>query len=213
MRRPIAVNWTSYDLGQVADRVSDVAADLADYLGCFIPQGGGQTKHALMGPVAKVLSSARTELLVPEDLLGLAVRVHEQTSSDEGRGLSDDHRKKLETGVHKLVSLLNDVPAAARSDLLSRVDHAVYWLRKKSQLQRWSDVQQAFRQFLKDEYSDDEAFRDAWGEVAVKENWTMDRAPYPSRGLTARGGQIDADVTRFWELRRGEGSPPEDTDD
>lgn len=213
MRRPIAVNWTSYDLGQVADRITEVAAKLAAYLECFIPEGGGQSKHALMGPVAKVLSSARAELLVPEDLLGLAVRVHEQTSRDEGRGLSNEHRDSLEQGIRGLVLLLTEVPAASRSDIISSLDHAVYWFRKKSQFQHWSDVQEDFREFLRAKYSDDTAFRTAWGEPAVKKDWTLATAPYPSRKLSQRGSQIDADVTGFWELKRGAGQAPEDIDE
>jgi len=202
VRRPIVVNWTSFDLGQVTDRITEVAQELAAYLDSFNPEGGARSKHALMGPVAKVFASARGALLVPEDLLGLAIRVHEQTSRDQGRALTTEHRRHLEEGIRRLVELLNEVPEAARSDIIGSLDHSVYWLRKKAQLKRYERVHQEFRDYLRAKYGDDEGLREAWGETAVDTGWTLDTVPYPSRNLESHKGRVGSDVTEFWRLRR-----------
>jgi len=202
VRQPIVVNWTSFNLGQVTDCISEVAQELAAYLDCFNPEGGARTKHALMGPVAKVFASARGALLVPEDLLGLAIRVHEQTSVDKGRALTAKHRGHLEEGIRGLVNLLDEVPEASRSDIIASLDHSVYWLRKKAQLERYERVHQDFTDYLRAKYGDDEGLREAWGETAVDSDWTLDTVGYPSRNLGSHKGQIGLDVAEFWRLRR-----------
>jgi hypothetical protein len=195
MRRAlIVVQQQPYDWEAVKPHIQEVAAHFAAYLDEFRSKRGSASKHAVLGPVGKLLNKAASGERNLESLLGYTVRIHEM--SNISSYLSPEALSHLREGAVKLIALLSDAPLAARDRIVAQVDDAVYYLRRKQYAEFLEGRQQSFGDFLRKQYNGDEAqLQAAWGDEAV----TFSEVPYPSenRAQKAKSDVMAQDIRAF----------------
>jgi hypothetical protein len=165
------------------------------------PYRFGRTKHAVMGPVAKVLERAQTGHWSVEDLTGYALRVHEMNPRAKGF-VSPEARMAMESGIRELVQLIQTVPVTVLANVLERLEYALYYRRRKRASEWFDGIKQEFVRFLHSRYDTVEALREAWKD----KNADFDNA-YPSRSSGAyrnAKGKRREDVDAFLSGRTGE---------
>lgn len=202
MKRPlIMVQQQPYDWEAAKKQVEEIAGHFAAYLGGYRSKRATGSKHAVLGPVGKLLNKAAAGERNLDSLLGYTVRIHEMSSA---RGyLSPDALKRLRQGAEGLLNLLSDAPVAVRSRLIEQVDDAVYYRHQKEKYERWHNQRAAFIAFLRDKYNnDEEQFKAAWADDAVP----FDEVRYPSRNQQqkAKSEAKAEDIGAFWESQKEE---------
>jgi hypothetical protein len=206
MKRPlIVVQQQPYDWESAKKQVEDVAAHFASYLGEYRSKRATGSKHAVLGPVGKLLNKTAAGERNLESLLGYTVRIHEMSS--KGGYLSPNALEHLQQGAEQLLNLLADAPVAVHSRLIEQVDDAVYYQHQKQHYE-WlhsymTEKREAFISFLRDKYVTEEAFKQAWSE---KEAVGFDEVPYPSKGQqkAARSKAKSEDMKEFWKSQKEE---------
>lgn len=191
-RKPIAVHWEQFNFEAAKPEVEEIAHHFGAYLSSYREREGARSRHATMGPVGKLLQQVRTGEWGMEDLLGFAVRAHEM--SDAKGYLSPEAHDQLRLGIEKLLDLLQRAPLTARPTLLSRVEYATYYQRKRGLLEYLRGVKSEWSTFLRTKYADDQALRQAWGDPKV----SFERLPYPSeKALAQATGAKREDISAF----------------
>lgn len=210
MKRPlIVVQQQPYDWEAAKKQVEEIAGRFAAYLGEYRSKRATGSKHAVLGPVGKLLNKAAAGERNLDSLMGYTVRVHEMSSA--GGYLSPEALERLRQGAEGLLNLLSDAPVAVRSRLIEQVDDAVYYRHQKRHYE-WlhnymAEKRAAFIAFLRARYNDDEEqFKDAWDKDAV----SFDEVLYPSKGQQqkAKSTAKAEDIKAFWESQKEE--PEED---
>jgi len=199
MKRPlIVVQQEPYEWETAKRRIQEIAANFAAYLGEYRSMRATGSKHAVLGPVGKLLDKAAAGERNLESLLGYTVRIHEMSS--RGGYLSPSALENLRQGAEGLLALLSDAPVAVRSRLIEQVDDAVYYRHRKEYYERLNNIRTAFIAFLRSKYENDEQqFKAAWGPDAV----SFDEVRYPSRrqqGEAKSEAKAD-DIKAFKSLR------------
>jgi hypothetical protein len=195
MRRSlIVVQQQPYDWEKAKPHIQEVAMHFAAYLDEFRSKRDSYSKHAVLGPVGKLLSKATSGERNLESLLGFTVRIHEM--SNISSYLSPQALEHLREGAGQLISLLDEAPLAARERIVAQVDDATYYLRRKQDAEFLEGRRQAFAAFLRERYDGDETeLQSAWS----KEDVTFDEVPYPSenRAKKAKTEKMAQDIRAF----------------
>lgn len=206
MKRPlIVVQQQPYDWEAAKKQVEEIAGHFADYLSEYRGKRATGSKHAVLGPVGKLLGKAAAGERNLDSLLGYTVRIHEMSS--QGGYLPPTAMEHLRQGAEKLLDLLSEAPVAVRSRLIEQIDDAVYYRRQKAHYE-WlhaymAEKRAAFITFLRNKYKDnEEQFKAAWGQDAVP----FDQVPYPSKNQQqkAKSKAKAEDIKAFWEFQKEE---------
>jgi hypothetical protein len=200
MRRIITVRGGRFDLDSARPKIESIVEQFDKYLDEY-PVKTAKSKHAVMGPVAKILERAQTRKWDAQALTGYALRVHEMNPKARGY-LSPAARQALEEGTTQLVALCREVPVTAVAKVVERIDYSLYYVRRKKGIEWLENTRQMFIRFLRDKYNGDFGkLADAWGKDA-KDISDFDELRYPSdkneayqKAGTAKRGDID----EFWK--------------
>ncbi|RJX27672.1 MAG: hypothetical protein C4554_03910 [Dethiobacter sp.] len=194
MRKPLITKEGRFDPASVRPQMEKVIDAFDRYLEVS-PYRLGRTKHAVMGPVAKILERSLTGSWSVNDLAGYALRVHEMHPATRGF-VSTEARIALETGIQELMELINMVPVTARAKVLEKVEFGLYYCRRKRASEWMERIRKDFEHFLQSRYESVDAFREAWKD----KNATFG-AIYPSIKNDAykkSKGMRKADIDEFW---------------
>jgi len=201
MRKVITVHGGRFDLDSVRPKIEGIVAEFDKYLNDY-PVKTAKSKHAVMGPVAKILERAQTRKWDAQALAGYALRVHEMNPKARGY-LSPAARQALEEGTTQLVALCREVPVTAVAKVVERIDYSLYYVRRKKGIERLEDTRQMFIRFLKNKYKGNfSTLAATWGEKDVKETERFDDIRYPSDKSDVYKKAGDAkkgDVDEFWK--------------
>ena len=206
MKRPlIMVQQQPYDWEAAKKQVEEIARHFAAYLGEYRSKRATGSKHAVLGPVGKLLNKAAAGERNLDSLLGYTVRIHEMSSA--GGYLSPDALERLRQGAEGLLNLLSDAPVAVRSRLIEQVDDAVYYRHQKRHYE-WlhnymAEKRTAFIAFLRARYNnDEEQFKAAWDDDAVP----FDEMRYPGKNQQqkAKSKAKAEDIKAFWKSQKEE---------
>lgn len=161
MRKPISIQVPRFDVDTVQPQIDEICGAFDRYLGMYRGRGSA-SKHALMGPVGKIISEIQHGRTDPASLKGYALHVHEAAE----RFLNLDAIVALDSGIDLLVALMarQDVPRTAHDAILDRIDYGVYYARRKHQIEQREQFNQAFRDHLRQQYGSVEGLSAAWNE-------------------------------------------------
>ncbi|NLC77319.1 MAG: hypothetical protein GX750_06830 [Clostridia bacterium] len=195
MRKPIMTKESKFDPKTVKDKIEKIIEAFDLYLENS-PYRFGRSKHAVMGPIAKILDRAQTGSCSPADLTGYAIRMHEMHRQSNGI-ISNTARLHLETGILELVNLVEQVPVTAFPKILERIDYGLYYYRRKRTSEWLSEMSQKFEHFLRSKYSTEDELREAW-----KDKKASFSGVFPSRNnkaYTDGKGTRRQDIDEFWQ--------------
>ena len=197
MKRPlIVVQQQPYDWETAKQQIGEIAGHFAAYLDNFRSKRKMSSKHAVLGPVGKLLNKADGGERNLEALLGYTVRVHEM--SNVSSYLSPTGMEHLTAGTGALLTLLDEAPLSARDRIIAQVDDGVYYLRRKQWYEFMESRRQQFVAFLREQYNNDvEKFMAAWGDDAVP----FDKVRYPGKNQqkNAKSQAKSDDIQTFWK--------------
>jgi len=215
MRKVIAVQSEHFDLDSIRPKLESIVGKFAQYLDDY-PIKTVRSKHALMGPVAKILERAQTRNWDAQSLTGYAMRVHEMNPKTRGF-LNPFALQALEEGTVELVALCHEVPVTVVAKVVERIDYGVYYVRRKKGLERLEDTRQMFIRFLKIKYdSDFDRLAEAWGEKDIKDIKSFDGIRYPSakNGVYKGAGPATKnDIDEFWTQYADQAAREEEDDE
>lgn len=200
MRKPLITKGERFDLSAVRPQV-EAAIDSFDHYLEASPYRLGRTKHAVMGPVAKILERAQTGQWSVEELAGYALRVHEMNPRAKGF-VSSEARSAMEAGILELTRLIGMVPITVRAKVLEKLEYGLYYRRRKKASEWMEQIRKEFEAFLKSRYETEAALREAW-----KDKTASFESIYPSRTNVAyhKGkGKRKEDIDIFWSTRHEE---------
>lgn len=200
MRKIITVHSGRFELESVNPQIESVIKLFDRYLDEY-PAKTAKSKHAVMGPVAKILERVQTGKWDAQALTGYALRVHEMNPKAT-RYLSPEARKALEDGTNQLVKLCKEVPVIAVAKVIEQIDYGLYYVRRKKSLEWLNGIRLKFGSFLQDKYDNNfPTLVDAWGEKDTKEITGFDEIKYPSRGdANKKYSSIHkSDIDEFWK--------------
>ncbi len=201
MRKVIAVRGGRFDLDSVRSQMEAIVALFDKYLDEY-PVKTAKSKHAVMGPVAKILERAATRRWDAQALTGYALRVHEMNPKAGGY-LSLAARQALEDGTAGLVDLCRQVPVTAVAKVVERIDYSLYYARRKKGIEWLENTRQMFIRFIRDRYGNDfTQLRAQWGEEDLEGVEDFDDLRYPSDKSEAykKASQPrKKDVDEFWQ--------------
>ena len=194
IQRPLyVVRPERFDANELKPRVEAIAGSFAAYLAEW--RGSGSSRHALMGPVARVLDLVRRGQADFGEIMGRALRMHEMAVPF----LSADARQGLEQGVRDLLGVVENCPLAARRRVLEQVEYHVYYLRRMELLRRLEQVYDAWRDFVQQKYGDIAAVQRAWGDSKYQD---FARLPFPSRRRAGEDSPLGRDIKEFLEKHK-----------
>jgi len=195
MRKPITVQCRRFDLDSIKPKMESIICAFDTYLDGYAVKTA-RSKHAIMGPVAKILERAQTRRWDVEGLVGYALRIHEMNPKSHGF-ISLEARAALERGTKEVIELCRDVPVTSVAKVIERLDYSIYYRRRVKALTRIEKIRSAFVNYLKDQYPDDNALALAWKEKGL----TFESVRYPSQSSDsykkAKGSKKD-DIDGFW---------------
>jgi hypothetical protein len=193
-RSLIVVQQQPYDWEAAKQHTGSIAEHFSAYLADFRSKRASTSKHAVLGPVGKLLNKAAAGERNLESLLGYTLRIHEMSSKRSY--LSPAGLEHLRSGAAELLTLLDTAPLAARDRILAQVDDGVYYLRRKDLFEFLEGRRQDFIDFLRNKYAGDEAqFMSAWGKDAVA--FGEVRYPSSNQQKSAKSETKSADIQAF----------------
>jgi len=211
MRKVITVRSGRFDLDSVRPKVESIVMQFDKYLDEY-PVKTAKSKHAVMGPVAKILERAQTRKWDAQALTGYALRVHEMNPKARGY-LSPAARQALEEGTAQLVTLCREVPVTAVAKVVERIDYSLYYARRKKGIEWLENTRQMFIRFLQDKYNGNlAALTRSWGKDA-KDIGTFDEIRYPSNkseSYKKAGIAKKSDIDQFWKQYADQAAEEED---
>ncbi|MEW6664400.1 MAG: hypothetical protein AB1512_04160 [Thermodesulfobacteriota bacterium] len=200
MRKVITVRGGRFDLDSVRPKIESIVMQFDKYLDEY-PVKTAKSKHAVMGPVAKILERAQTRKWDAQALTGYALRVHEMNPKARGY-LSPAARQALEEGTAQLVALCREVPVTVVPKVVERIDYSLYYVRRKKGIEWLENTRQMFIRFLQDKYGGNlGTLTGAWDKDA-KDISSFDEIRYPSDKSEAykrAGAAKKSDIDKFWE--------------
>lgn len=197
MREPLVTKGGRFDPTSVRPQMETVINVFDRYLENS-PYRLGKSKHAVMGPVAKILERAQTGHWSIEDLAGYALRVHEMHRKARGF-VSTEARTALESGVRELMRLVETVPVTSLAKVLEKLEYGLYYRRRKGASEWMDNIRKDFEQYLSLRYPTVEDLKEAWKE----KNITFEGV-YPSKNNDAykkSKGKRKEDIDDFWRTR------------
>jgi hypothetical protein len=212
MRKVITVRSARFDLDSVRPKIETIVVQFDRYLDEY-PVKTAKSKHAVMGPVAKILERAQTRKWDAQALTGYALRVHEMNPKTRGY-LSPTARQALEDGTKQLVALCCEVPVTAVAKVVERVDYSLYYVRRKKGIEWLENTRLMFVRFLQGKYGDDFGrLTAAWGDKDIKDMAGFDGIRYPSdknEAYTKAGVAKKRDIDEFWKQYADQATREED---
>lgn len=197
------------------DRVKQEMQEIVTLFDAYLEEyrAQGTSKHAIMGPIAKILQRAQTGQWLTESLTGYAVRVHEMRPKTRGY-ISPEAVQELEEGTKRLIAFLGSIPVTAIPKVVEQIDYGVYYERQRKNIKARAERQEAMKgelaALLHAKYASDADFAQAWND---KRFTTMDSLPYyfgPTSATYKKAiGQMKADMEEFYELVKKKGQAPE----
>jgi len=152
------------DLDRIRELRQEAAQALVRYLDTFHPEGERTgSKHALMGPVGKLLTRVTsTGDINWEAVKGYVLSVHKNQQT--GRGVSAEAAERLDAAVDLLAQLRALLPPTKWLKTVEDLDDEVFFLVYKQRLvgQR-KGIQKAFQEWLKTKYASIEDLNDLFG--------------------------------------------------
>lgn len=211
MRKVITVHGGRFDLDSVRPKIEGIVMQFDKYLDEY-PVKTAKSKHAVMGPVAKILERAQTRKWDAQALTGYALRVHEMNPKARGY-LSPAARLALEDGTAQLVTLCREVPVTAVAKVVERIDYSLYYARRKKGIEWLEKTRQMFTRFVQDKYNGNlGALTESWGKDA-KDIGTFDEIRYPSnKSETYKKASAakKSDIDEFWKQYADQAAEEED---
>ncbi len=209
MRKVIALQMEKPKLNpaETRERIGEIVALFDAYLNEY-PVKSARSKHAVMGPVAKLLDRAQAGQWDAEPLTGYALRMHEMNPRTGGR-ISQAAVASLREGTEKLLTLCRDVPVTALASTVEQIDYSLYFQRRKKGLAWMEQRQTELQSFLHSKYTSDEAFAKAWG--LKKGSQISNQYFFGAGSATYRKGTdtLHADMDEFYQLMKQKGESPE----
>ena len=193
--RPLyVVRPERFDAKELKPKIEAIASSFAAYLAEW--RGSGSSRHALMGPAARVLDLVRRGQADFGEIMGRALRMHEMAAPY----LSPNGRQSLEQGVRDLLDAIEGCPLAARRRVLEQVEYHVYYLRRMELLRRMEAVYNAWRDFVQQKYGGDiAAVQRAWGDSRYQD---FAKLPFPSRQRAKEDSPLGQDIKEFLQKHR-----------
>ncbi len=214
MRKVIMVRGGRFDLDIVRPQIEAIVARFDQYLDEY-PVKTAKSKHAVMGPVAKILERAATRKWDAQALTGYALRVHEMNPKARGY-LSPTARQALEEGTAQLVELCRTIPVTAVAKVVERIDYSLYYARRKKGIEWLEDTRKMFIRFLGEKYQNDfNLLVNAWGEKDTKDLSDFADVRYPSDKSDAykkASAAKKADIDAFWQQYQDQAIREEEED-
>ena len=201
MKKVITVRGGRFDLNSVRPQIEAIVARFDQYLDEY-PVKTAKSKHAVMGPVAKILERAATGKWDAQALTGYALRVHEMNPKAQGY-LGPTARQALEEGTTQLVELCRTIPVTAVAKVVERIDYSLYYARRKKGIEWLENTRQMFIRFLQEKYQND--FKElvkAWGGKDTQDLTGFADVRYPSDKSEAykkASPGKKADIDAFWQ--------------
>jgi hypothetical protein len=193
--RPLyVVRPERFDANELKPKIESIASSFAAYLAEWPTRGN--SRHALMGPVARVLDLVRRGQADFGEIMGRALRMHEMAAPY----LSPGGRQSLEKAVRDLLDAIEGCPLAARRRMLEQVEYHVYYLRRMELLRRLEKVYDAWRDFVQQKYGGDiAAVQRAWGDSRYQD---FAKLPFPSRRRAGEDSPLGRDIREFLEKHK-----------
>lgn len=198
----------------VATQIKEIVTLLDGYLEEY-PVKNARSKHALMGPVAKVLDRAKAGKWDAEPLTGYALRMHEMNPRSYGGYISHTAIDNLRNGIEKLLSLCQIVPKTALATVVEQIDYSLYYQRRVKGIEWLEGRSHDLRQYLQDKYQDNAAFQKAW---ALKRSTALTLETIRYFGINNsryRDGNesLKADMNEFYQKMREQNQNPDVVED
>ncbi len=198
---------------EIKKRIAEIVALFDGYLDEY-PIKSARSKHAVMGPVAKILERAQAGQWDAEPLTGYALRMHEMNPRTGGH-ISQAAVSKLREGTEKLLALCRDIPVTALASTVEQIDYSLYFQRRVKGMAWLESQKKALVEFLQSKYGTDEAFARAWGLKAKKGQppRIADQYYFGPRTKSYLNGNetLQADMDEFYQLMTEQGESPEAT--
>jgi len=212
MKKVVTVRGERFDLDSFRPQIEAIVACFDQYLDEY-PVKTAKSKHAVMGPVAKILERAATHKWDAQSLTGYALRVHEMNPKARGY-LSPTARQALEKGTTQLVELCRTIPVTAVAKVVERIDYSLYYARRKKGVEWLENTRQMFIRFLQEKYHDNfNELVKAWGEKDTKDITGFADVRYPSDKSESYKKASDnkkADIDAFWLQYQDQAIPEEE---
>ncbi|MFN8628000.1 MAG: hypothetical protein U0587_18765 [Candidatus Binatia bacterium] len=184
---------TSLNPEDLRKMMVDIVDDFDAYLDAFPGAKVGRSKHAVMGPVARVLDRLRHGRGDVEDTVGYALRVHEGNPHAAGF-ISPDALGHLKNGTAKLKDLLVAVPAGSIARTVERIDYAVYFRRREKSVAFMHEISQKFASYVN-------------ADPERQQMWAGKLPHFPSKSgkwFDKLDEKLKVDIAAFWEQIRNE---------
>jgi hypothetical protein len=138
---------------EIKEKRSEVTRSLIEYLETFKPEGDqGDSKHALMGPVGKLLTRITTTGDINWDAVkGYILSIHKNQQAP--RGVSPDAAERLDAAIMQLDELRNLLPPTKWLKTVEDIDDEVFFgLYKGKLLGQRKGIQKKFHAWLKENH-------------------------------------------------------------
>lgn len=147
--------------GAVKAKIAEIITLFDAYLDDY-PIKSAKSKHAVMGPVAKVLERAQAGQWDTEPLTGYALRMHEMNPRVKGF-VSQQAVENLRTGTVALLNLCHEIPVTELATTIEQIDYGLYFQRRQKGMVWLETQRKALVEYLQGKYPNDDALRKAWG--------------------------------------------------
>lgn len=130
MRKPIMMETRATDETWPTKEIDETQAQLYAYLADFVPEKWGYSKHAIMGPVGKLLGIVAASKFGEnvDSYVGYIANVHDQQSK---KHLTLSGMQSLKSSVSNLIRFRQNRSERAFLKILSSVDYGVYYMKVK----------------------------------------------------------------------------------
>lgn len=130
MRKPILMEKTDREEGWPTSEIEAVKEKLYRYLDDYLPEKTAYTKHAIMGPVGKLIEIVGASRFGDnvDSYVGYIVNVHENESK---KGLTTEGMASLREAVAILMGLKSRFSERTFLKILRSVDYGVYFMKMK----------------------------------------------------------------------------------
>jgi len=198
LRRFLLSGGTTVDMNNVNKKIHNILDCFDTYLENSPFKYGSTTRHAIMGPIPKVLQRAFSGRWGVEDLAGYAYRIHEMSNKNT-QIVSEEARKNLEKGIESVLELYDILPQQMIQKTKERVEYSLFYRRRKQQSLYFEQIRKDFAAFLEEKYPNIEDLQIAWEQQSIK-----DYNIYPSKKNKAYedNPMRKKDIDLFWSNYR-----------
>lgn len=147
--------------GEVKTKIAEIITLFDAYLDDY-PIKSAKSKHAVMGPVAKVLERAQAGQWDAEPLTGYALRMHEMNPRVKGF-VSQQAVENLRKGTAALLNLCHEIPVTELATTIEQIDYGLYFQRRQKGMVWLETQREALVEYLQGKYPNDDIWRKAWG--------------------------------------------------